>query len=115
MWKLCTDITGDELYNHLEEKSLLPEKQKGCRRKSRGTKDQLLIDKMVIRNCKRRQTGLGMAWVDNKKAYDMIQHSWIIKCLQMFGAPTNMISSLEKKYGPVENGVNGRRTDLGYC
>ena len=63
-WELCTGIMGDELYNHLEEKSLLPEEQKGCRRKSRGAKDQLLIDKVVIRNCKRRQIGLGMAWVD---------------------------------------------------
>lgn len=64
MWKLFTGIMGDELYKHLEEENLLPEEQKSCRRKSRGTKDQLLIDKMVIRNCKSRQTRLGMAWVD---------------------------------------------------
>ena len=57
MWKLCIGIMGDGLYNHLEEKRLLPEEQKGCRKKSRGTRDQLLIDKMVISNCKRRQTG----------------------------------------------------------
>ena len=54
------------------------------------------IDKMVIRNFKRRQTGLRVAWVDYKKAYDTIPHSWIIKCLQMFGAATNMIALLEK-------------------
>ena len=39
---------GDELYNHLEEKRLLPDEQKGCRRKSRGTKDQVLIIIMII-------------------------------------------------------------------
>ena len=50
MWKLFTGIMGDELYKHLEEENLLPDEQKGCRRNSRGTKDQLLIDKMVIRN-----------------------------------------------------------------
>ena len=66
MWKLFTGILGNEIYDHLEGKSLLPEEQKGCRRKSRGTKDQLLIDK-IIRNCKRRLTGVGMAWVDYKK------------------------------------------------
>ena len=26
-----------------------------------------------------------MAWVDYKKAYDMVPHSWIIKCLDLFG------------------------------
>ena len=97
MWKLCTGIMVDERYNHLEEKRLLPEEQKGCRRKSRGTKDQLLIDKMVIRNCKRRQNGLGMAWVDYKKALDVIPHSWIMRCLQTFGAATNMTALLEKR------------------
>ena len=50
---------------------MLSDEQKGGRRKSRGSKDQLLIDKMMTRNCKRRLTGLGMAWVDYKKAYDM--------------------------------------------
>ena len=64
LWKLLTGIIAEELYGHLEKEGLLPDEQKGGRRKSRGTKDQLLIDKMIIRNCKRRLTGLGMAWVD---------------------------------------------------
>ena len=57
---------GNELYKHLEERDLLPDEQKGYRRTSRGTKDQLLIEKMVIRNCKRRQTGFGMVWWTTK-------------------------------------------------
>ena len=48
MWKLLTDIVADQIYNHLEENNLLPEEQKGCCRNSRGTKDQLLIDKAVV-------------------------------------------------------------------
>ena len=53
----------------------LPVEQKGRRKKSRGTKDQLLIDKTILCNCKKRHTNLGMAWVDYKKAYDMVPHS----------------------------------------
>ena len=37
-----------------------------------GTKDQLLIDKMIIKNCKRRKTGIAMALVNYKKASDMV-------------------------------------------
>ena len=85
MWKLLTGVLAEELYRHLDENQLLPVEQKGGRKGSRGTKDQLLIDKMVIKNCKRRLTGLGVAWVDYKKAYDMIPHSWIGKTLEMFG------------------------------
>ena len=64
MWKLLTGILGDEIYQHLEERNLFPDEQKGCRRRSRGTKDQLMIDKMVLRNCKRRMTNLCVAWID---------------------------------------------------
>ena len=95
MWKLLTGVLSDELYDHLESEELLPEEQKGCRRKSRGTKDQLLIDKMILRNCKRRLTGLGMAWIDYKKAYDMVPHSWLKKCMMMFGVADNMQKLLE--------------------
>ena len=78
MWKLLTGILSEEIYSHLAEKNLLPTEQKGCRKESRGTKDQLLIDRMIIQNCKRRQTGLAMAWIDYKKAFDMVPHSWIL-------------------------------------
>ena len=82
------------MYQHLEQQQLLPDAQKGCRKRSRGTKDQLLIDKMIIRNCKRRQTGLAMGWIDYKKAYDMVPHSWITKCLSMFKVADNLIDTI---------------------
>ena len=91
MWKLFTGLLSQEIYQHLEQQNLLPDAQKGCRKTSRGTKDQLLIDKMIIRNSKRRQTGLAMGWIDYKKAYDMVPHSWIIKCLRMFKVADNII------------------------
>ena len=55
IWKVFTGILSEKLYTHVESNGILPEEQKGCRRRSRGTKDQLLIDKAVIRNCKRRK------------------------------------------------------------
>ena len=48
MWKLLTAIIADDVYDHLDGTNLLPEGQKGCRRNSRATKDELLIDKAVI-------------------------------------------------------------------
>ena len=60
------------MYKHLGEEKLLLHKQKGCRRQKRGPKDQLLLDKMVIQNYRRRLTNLATGWIDYKKAYDMI-------------------------------------------
>ena len=78
MWKLMTEIIANSVYEYLEIYNLLPVEQKGCRRNSRGTKDQLLIDIMVLNDCKKRHTNLGMAWTDYKKACDMIPPSWIL-------------------------------------
>ena len=41
-------ILTDEIYDYLEKKMLLPEEQKGCRRKSKEIGSLLLIDKMIL-------------------------------------------------------------------
>ena len=107
MWKLLTGIISEGMYKHLDEGKVLPDDQKGCRRQKPGTKDLLIIDKIVIQNCRRRLTNLAMGWIDYKKAYDMMPHSWILKCLKMFSIASNirgdthMTSTLKKVGGGV--------------
>ena len=96
MWKLLTSVFADSLYEFLECNDVLPVEQKGCSRGSKGTKDQLLIDKMVFRDSKKRHTNLAMAWIDYKKAYDMVPHSWIVECLDMVGCANNVRSFIER-------------------
>ena len=67
MWKLLAGMIADHLYDYLEREKILPDEQKGCRRRNRGTKDQLLIDKAVLRDCGKRHTNLAMAWIDYKR------------------------------------------------
>ena len=50
-----TAIIDESMLNHLENNDLILDEQKGNRRKSRGTKDQLLIDKMIPHNAKRQK------------------------------------------------------------
>ena len=95
MWKLLTGIVSEDIYCFMENENLFPEEQKGCRRNSRGTKDQLLIDKAVLKDCRKRRANLAMAWVDYKKAYDFVPHSWIIECLDMLGIAENVRTFLE--------------------
>ena len=73
----------------------MPEEQKGCKWGSRGTKDILLIDKTVLKGCNKRHTNLSMAWIDYKKAYDFVPHSWINECMEMFGIAENVRNLLK--------------------
>ena len=95
MWKLLTGFIRERLYNFLEETNTIPHQQKCCRRKCRSTKDQLLIDKIVMMNGKRRKTNLSMSWIDYKKAYDMMPHSWLIECLEIYGVEENTFRFLK--------------------
>ena len=51
-------IIAESMLNHLENNGLIPDEQKGNRRKSRGTKGQLLIGKIILWNAKRQKTNL---------------------------------------------------------
>ena len=46
MWKLMTGTIAESIYNFLDVNDKLPVEQRGCKKKSRGTKDQLLTDKI---------------------------------------------------------------------
>ena len=74
--------------------------QKGCRKDSRGSNDLLYIDRAVIKEVNSRKKNLAMDWIDYKKAYDMVSHSWIIECLDLFGVAENikslLVNSMEK-------------------
>ena len=113
IWKLLTGILANEMYDHMNNARILPEEQKGCRKNARGTKDQLLIDKMVLKNCKRRQSGLAMGWIDYKKAYDMVPHLWIKKCMEMCGVADNIRVLIERSMEKWETKLTSGGAELG--
>ena len=40
---------------------------------------------MLLQEVKRRNKNLAMAWIDYRKAYDLVPHSWILECLENLG------------------------------
>ena len=70
MWKLLTGVISEDMHCFMENENLLPEEQKSCRRKSRVTKDKLLIDKTILKDCGKRKINLATVWIDYRKTYD---------------------------------------------
>ena len=81
MWKILTAQIRGKIYYSLTSRGLFPDEQKGCRKGSRGTAELLYIDQYILQT---RRKNLAMAWIDYKKAYDMVQQSWILHCLKMY-------------------------------
>ena len=63
MWMLMTRIIANTVYVYMNTGmyNLPPIEQRRSRRNSRGAKDKLLADKMVLNDCKKKQTNLGVA------------------------------------------------------
>ena len=96
MWKFLTGISVDKIYDHRLMNSILPCEQKGCRKGARGTKDQLLIDKVVLKEVKRFRKNVAMAYIDYKKAYDMVPHSWILEMMEVKWVAKNVGSLIRR-------------------
>ena len=105
MDKILTSILTEYTYSFLIDSGLFPDEQNGCKRGSYGCKDQLLINKLILENCHNRNTNLSIAWIDYKKAFDSVPHSWIEKCLETFKispVSRNFIS----QHAYVENNIS---------
>jgi len=94
VWKLLSSIVKDLIYQHFSDNELLCFEQNGGRSGRRGTKDQLLIDKFIMLDAKKRHKNLFMSWVDFRKAYDSVLHDWIILCLKLFGVHGKLVGFL---------------------
>ena len=96
MWKILTAQIWVKIYYSLTSRGLFPDEQKGCRKGSRGTAELLYLDQHILNESKNRRKNLAMAWIDNKKAYDMVPQSWIINCLKMYKISHEIINFIEK-------------------
>ena len=97
----------------MDENNLLPDEQKGCRKNSRGTKDQLLIDKAITKDARSKGRCLNMAWVDYKKAYDMVPHSWILEVTEMMGVADNVRLLLRQSMSHWKTMLSAGNQNLG--
>ncbi|CAK6965215.1 hypothetical protein D4764_06G0014290 [Scomber scombrus] len=81
-WKFLSGIIVAKMNRHMAQ--YMSWAQKGIGSNTRGAKHQLLVNRAVAQDCKTRQTNQCTAWIDYKKAYDSIPHTWIMECLEKY-------------------------------
>ena len=110
MWKILAAQIRNKIYDSLTSRGLFPDEQKGCCKGSRGTAELLYIDQHILNESKTRRKNLAMAWIDYKKAYNMVTHIWIINSLKMYKISHGVINFIDKtmKTWRVELTAGGR-------
>ena len=91
MCKVFTAIITDFIMDHCTTNNIVTEEQAAGKVGSWGCADQLLINKMVYDEVIKNRRNLVTVWLDYKKAFDSVPHSWIIESLKLAKIPDEII------------------------
>ena len=94
LYKWLTSLLKKLTNNHMEKFSLMQIDKRGARRECSGTTDNLLIDDMVLRDARLHNRNLFCFWIDVKKAFDSVSHSWLISMLSLHRLPLKLVKLL---------------------
>ena len=94
IYKIITACIANKIAKYCDEHSILQEQQKGCKRKTLGCKEQLITDQVVIKQAKKCYRNLYTAYIDYRKAFDSVPHSWLIQVLKMYQIDNSIIEFL---------------------
>jgi hypothetical protein len=72
IYKTITSIISKRIQQQSDDRNLAPKGQKGYCRGSKGYKDQLLISKAILQECKCRKKNVCMTWIDYQKSFDSV-------------------------------------------
>lgn len=95
IYKLFTSVLTKKINNHLEKTQVIAEEQKGCRQGSRGCKEQLVIDSVISETAKKNRGNLYTAYIDYRKAFDSVPHSWLVEVLRMYKIDPVIVNCLQ--------------------
>ena len=95
MYKILAPIITERAYNFLDNNNILPTEQKVCKSGSYGCKDQLLINKTLLENSRSSRKNLCTAWIDYRKVFDSIPHSWLLRVLELYKVSPTIINFLK--------------------
>ena len=95
MYKILISIITERTFNFLDNNNILPTEQKGCKRESYGCKDQLFINNMLLDNSRSSCKNLSTAWIDYRKTFDSIPHSWLLRVLELNKVSPTIINFLK--------------------
>ena len=118
LYKWYTALLLQIIKEHLNRYHLMQIDQRGAKSKSSGTTENLLIDDMILKDARTNKKNLSCAWIDVRKAYDSVSHSWLKYILKIHRFPHTILKALNNVIDtwnvvievPTSNGIQITRT-----
>lgn len=96
LYKIITATICRKIDAHLTKHNILSEEQKGCRKFSQACKEQLIIDTIILKQTEKDRRNLHTSYIDYKKAFDSVPHSWLLKILEIYKIDPNIRKFLKE-------------------
>ena len=94
IYKIITLLITQKINTHIENNNIIAEEQKGCRRGHMGCREQLIIDSTITKHALSKNRNLHCTYIDYKKAFDSIPHSWLLHILNIYKINPKIINFL---------------------
>lgn len=88
IYKMLTSIISERVWKHREMHHIFPTEQRG----SRECKELITIDAIITQNSIKKQRNLSVAYIDYRKAFDNIPHSYLLEVLKLYGIHPKIVS-----------------------
>ena len=112
IYKILTACLSETIYSHLTQHNVLKEQQKGCRKHSQGCKEQLTIDAVAMKQASRRKRNIHSMYVDYRKAFDSVPHSWLLFILNHYKIHPTIVNFLETTMNTWQTSLTIRRDGI---
>lgn len=96
VYKIFTAAIEQKIRAHLDTHNILSYQQNGCRPGSQGSREWLVVDSIITNHARRKKRNLSVAWIDYRKAFDSVPHSWLLRVLGIYKVHHQVIQCLRE-------------------
>ena len=94
-YKIYTSCINMFLTDHVIHNNIITNEQAGGKKGTWGTTEQLIINKSTLKEAKNSRKNLVTVWLDYRKAFDSIPHSWLQQALKLAKVPGIIINAIK--------------------
>lgn len=99
VYKIFTSLIEKAISKHLEGHNIMAWEQNGGRKGSRGSKEWLIVDTVIGKQAYKNKRNISIAWIDYRKAFDSVPHSWLMKIMEIYKINPTIIEVLKHVMG----------------
>ena len=95
MYKIYTSCINMFLLDQVLHNNIITNGQAEGKKGTWGKTEQLLMNKSIHKEVKNLQRNLVIVWLDYRKAFDSILHSWLLQTLKLAKVPRIIINAIK--------------------